>query len=70
LWILKSIADFENEEKYNIKIPNGHILYLGKAIPPPKTDLLKWYKRQARELITKETKRLSPKNKLTIIEYL
>jgi len=61
-WILKNIADFENEEKYNIKIPDGHILYLGKATLPPKTDILIWYKKQAKELITKETKRLSQKN--------
>ena len=60
-WIKDKLAFFEKEEILDFELPKANILYLGEAHPKPKTDVVKWYRTEAKNYLTKRTEFLAKK---------
>lgn len=60
-WIKNKLAFFEKEESLDFELPKANILYLGEAHPKPKTDVVKWYRTEAKNYLTKRTEFLAKK---------
>ncbi|MBS0646990.1 MAG: M48 family metallopeptidase [Verrucomicrobia bacterium] len=60
-WIKNKLAFFEKEEILDFELPKANILYLGEAHPKPKTDVVKWYRTEAKNYLTKRTEFLAKK---------
>lgn len=60
-WIKNKLAFFEKEEFLDFELPKANILYLGEAHPKPKTDVVKWYRTEAKNYLTKRTEFLAKK---------
>lgn len=63
-WINEQLAYFEKEEVLNIELPKANILYLGEAHPKPKSDVEKWYRKEAKAYLTERTEFLATKHNL------
>lgn len=63
-WIKEKLAVFQNEEILSIELPKANILYLGEAHPKPKSDVEKWYRKEAKIYLTKRTEFLATKHNL------
>lgn len=63
-WIKDKLAFFEKEEILDFELPKANILYLGEAHPKPKTDVVKWYRTEAKNYLTKRTEFLAKKYNL------
>jgi predicted metal-dependent hydrolase len=63
-WIEEKLSVFKNEEILSIDLPKAHILYLGEAHPKPKSDIEKWYRKQAKNYLSKRIDFLSKKHNL------
>lgn len=61
-WINEKLAYFEKEEVLNIDLPKANILYLGEAHPKPKSDLEKWYRKEAQIYLTQRIEFLATKH--------
>jgi predicted metal-dependent hydrolase len=61
-WINEQLAYFEKEEVLNIELPKANILYLGEAHPKPKSDVEKWYRKEAKAYLTERTEFLATKH--------
>lgn len=61
-WIKDKLAFFEKEEILDFELPKANILYLGEAHPQPKTDVVKWYRKEAKNYLSKRTEFLAKKN--------
>lgn len=61
-WIKDKLAFFEKEEILDFELPKANILYLGEAHPKPKTDVVKWYRKEAKNYLSKRTEFLAKKN--------
>lgn len=61
-WIKEKLAFFNNEESNIIYLPKANILYLGKAHPKPKSDIEKWYRKEAKNYLTKRIDFLAHKH--------
>lgn len=60
-WIKDKLAFFEKEEILDFELPKANILYLGEAHPKPKTDVVKWYRKESKNYLTKRTEFLAKK---------
>jgi predicted metal-dependent hydrolase len=60
-WIKDKLAFFEKEAILDFELPKANILYLGEAHPKPKTDVEKWYRKEAKNYLTKRTEFLAKK---------
>lgn len=60
-WIKDKLAFFEKEEILDFELPKANILYLGEAHPKPKIDVVKWYRTEAKNYLTKRTEFLAKK---------
>lgn len=60
-WIKDKLAFFEKEDILDFELPKANILYLGEAHPKPKTDVVKWYRTEAKNYLTKRTEFLAKK---------
>ena len=60
-WIKNKLVFFEKEEFLDFELPKANILYLGEAHPKPKTDVVKWYRTEAKNYLTKRTEFLAKK---------
>lgn len=63
-WIKDKLAFFEKEEILDFELPKANILYLGEAHPKPKTDVVKWYRKEAKNYLAKRTEFLAKKYNL------
>lgn len=63
-WINTQLSVFQNEESLNIELPKANILYLGEPHPKPKSDLNKWYRKEAKKYLSKRIDFLAKKNDL------
>lgn len=61
-WINEQLAYFEKEEVLNIELPKANILYLGEAHPKPKSDVEKWYRKEAKAYLTQRIEFLATKH--------
>jgi predicted metal-dependent hydrolase len=61
-WINEQLAYFEKEEFLNIELPKANILYLGEAHPKPKSDVEKWYRKEAKAYLTQRIEFLATKH--------
>ncbi len=61
-WIKEKLAVFQNEEILSIDLPKANILYLGEAHPKPKSNIEKWYRKEAKNYLSKRIDFLAQKH--------
>lgn len=61
-WIKEKLAVFQNEEVLSIDLPKANILYLGEAHPKPKSNIQKWYRKEAKNYLSKRIDFLAQKH--------
>lgn len=61
-WIKEKLAVFQEEEMLSIHIPPANILYLGEPHPKPKSNLEKWYRKEAKNYLSKRIDFLAKKH--------
>lgn len=61
-WIKEKLAVFQGEEMLSINIPPANILYLGEPHPKPKNNLEKWYRKEAKNYLSKRIDFLAKKH--------
>lgn len=61
-WIKEKLAVFQNEEILRIELPKANILYLGEAHPKPKSNIEKWYRKEAKNYLSKRIDFLAQKH--------
>ena len=63
-WINEKLAVFQNEEVLHVDLPKANILYLGEPHPKPKSDVDKWYRKEAKNYLSARIDFLAKKNNL------
>ncbi len=61
-WIKEKLAVFQNEEILSIDLPKANILYLGEAHPKPKSNIEIWYRKEAKNYLSKRIDFLAQKH--------
>lgn len=65
-WIKEKLAVFEEEEVLSIHIPIANILFLGEPHPKPHKNLDDWYRKEAKNYLSKRVDFLAKKHNFKI----